>query len=180
VLLALVGAVGVPWLASAARHFREVRQQRLQREIARRNLEALRQAMFFECGPPHGIDERGRRWDLPDLIPGARVAGANFSRAVWRAATLRGVRFVRCDLSFVDLSGADLRGAVFKNCSIGATDFSGADLRGADLHEVGLGVDCCSCDYDEAYPVFAGALYDRRTRWPDGIVGVARGARLVE
>jgi uncharacterized protein YjbI with pentapeptide repeats len=68
---------------------------------------------------------------------------------------------------------ADLGSSCLRNASFFQADLTGANLEGADLQ----GADFTEAELAEAD--FGGARYDRRTRWPDGIDPLERGAVLV-
>jgi hypothetical protein len=80
------------------------------------------------------------------------------------ADTLHGVR-----LSGVDLSGANLRGADLRNSHLHGVNLSNANLRGANLE----GAELTQID-------LTGALFDSKTRWPEGFDRWSHGAIAVE
>lgn len=171
-LLVLASALAGPLLTREARRCRVACQE----QRSRANLRKILAEMYG----PRCTDARGHRWDLADLKSGVRVVAGDFSGVRWPGTELPGVRFAGCYLSEADLRGADLRDADLRGCHIGGTDFRGADLRGADLRDTDDGVSCTPCDHDEAFPIFRGAIYDRRTRWSMWIDPHAWGMRLAE
>jgi hypothetical protein len=73
-----------------------------------------------------------------------------------RQANLRGALLIGGDLEDADLRGADLYGADLRGASLSGADLTAADLRRAKL---------------------TGAIYDCRTRWPEGCDPQAHGAQ---
>jgi len=87
--------------------------------------------------------------------------------ATFRGANLRGAFFYESDMENVDFTGSNLitthfegtrlTNAILRDCRlIGAMMFN-ADLRGADLTG------------SSGEPSLKGAVYDSRTRWPEGL-----------
>ena len=119
-----------------------------------------------------GADLTNANFAAADLLSadftGARLAGVDFTGAQLAGCKLPGADLSGQNLSGVSLQGADLSGAKLVNADLRgarlathqmATRLQGADLTGARLDGVGLG----------------GALYDCRTRWPDGFDPVGLG-----
>jgi pentapeptide repeat protein len=80
------------------------------------------------------------------------------------ADTLRGVRLSGVDLSCANLRGADLRDSYLHQVNLSNASLRGANLEGAQLTQIGL----------------AGALFDSKTRWPEGFDRWSHGAVAVE
>ncbi|MCE9606358.1 MAG: pentapeptide repeat-containing protein [Planctomycetia bacterium] len=100
----------------------------------------------------------------------SNLANASLQGAITKDADFTGVNFQSCSLQNARMMGAklfDARG--FEN--LNGANFSGADLRGADLSR--------SSDYGTP-PVYRGAKYSRRTRWPARFDPVAAHAVLTE
>ncbi len=100
---------------------------------------------------------------------GANLREALLHRTSLRSADLREASLLKARLSFADLSNAsldeaDLREADFEDALLSGADLRGANLRGANLLRADL----------------RGALYDRRTRWPDGFIPAAAGVVISE
>lgn len=93
-----------------------------------------------------------------DLV-GAALSGADLSYAV----------LTRADLSYANLSGAALSGADLSGAILSGVNLSEADLSGADLLEANLSA------ADLKY-----AIYNNKTRFPDGFERDAHGMTRVE
>lgn len=118
-------------------------------------------------------------------LTGASFADAEMKNCDMRGATFSNAGFQGADLSKANLEGVDLTGISFQNTKMkGANlkktkgiadgtraDFREADLRGANL----LGMK----DYGGTTAKFAGAKYDKATRWPKGFDVESSGAVLV-
>jgi uncharacterized protein YjbI with pentapeptide repeats len=142
----------------------------------------------------HQID--GRRLDKANLaglvLRCANLSGVGMTRAVLRKSDL-----CEADLSFANLASADLEQALLVranlNCamliaaSLAECDLREANLRHASMFQANLrgarlertsllGTDLSSVDLTDAN--LMGAIYDARTRWPDGFDPVAAGAVL--
>ena len=89
-------------------------------------------------------------------LVGAALSGADLHGAAMSSADLHGA-----DLRLADLGAADLRNADLRNANLRGADLCGADLRGARLHRA-----------DRQH-----ALFDERTRWPDGFDPGGSGAK---
>jgi hypothetical protein len=96
---------------------------------------------------------------LCSLALGAALALQPYALARFhgRSANLRNAELILADLEGADLHEADLRGADLRGAGLGGANLIEADLRRAKL---------------------AGALFDCRTRWPEGFDPQARGAQL--
>jgi hypothetical protein len=92
-------------------------------------------------------------------LPPPDLSGAQLSGTV-----LRGAKLIRANLSGADLRNADLTNAALKGSSLRGAKLQGAILMGAALTDVDLKT----------------ALYDNRTRWPEGYDPVKQGALLVK
>lgn len=142
-------------------------------EFAARSMEAarfdgmqLRGAAFGRCVLNRarfvGADLEGADFSRSTLA-NADFSDANLLRAVFQGATLLRAKLVKADLGSSNL----------RNASLFQADLSGANLEGADLQ---------GADFDQAELAEAelgGAKYDRRTRWPEGVDPLERGAVLV-
>jgi len=155
----------------------------------RRERESLALALSI-AGTLDGADLHGR--DLSRLrlhektLDGANLREATlresefltvgFREADLRNADLRDARFTvglrgaHCSLYRAQLQGADLRGAILR-ADLRRADLRGADLRGADLSWAVLKHSTAG---EEAQ--LAGARYDDKTLWPEGINPEAWGA----
>jgi len=89
----------------------------------------------------------------------ANFEGAHLEGAVLNSSRLRGARFIRAHLETAELRGAELLFANLQQSHLEGASFSQASLIGADLS---------GATWDST-TAFAGALYDRRTKWPDGV-----------
>jgi len=140
----------------------------------------------------HQID--ARRLDKANLaglcLRNANLAGAALSKATLRGADLENADFSFANLSYSDLEGAvlaganlncamliqtrmvqaDLRRTNLKNASLFQADLRGAILTGAQL----AGADLTECDLTNAD--VSHAVFDDRTRWPDGFDPLDGGA----
>lgn len=113
------------------------------------------------------------------LLINADLRGADLTRAVLDGANLRDANLQSAHLPEAILRTADLQGASLEGADLRGAQLSRADLRGADLARAVLGPlpgarprGTPKGDYLE------GALFDRRTRWPDGFpVGAHRAVR---
>jgi uncharacterized protein YjbI with pentapeptide repeats len=92
-------------------------------------------------GRPGGVAGSADELAPPDLS-GARLSGAQLHAVKLPRAILKGV-----DLTNADLTNAVLTGANLQNAKLQGAVLTGVDLTNADLTQ---------------------ALYDARTRWPDG------------
>ena len=97
-------------------------------------------------------------------MTGVQAERANFNvahleGAVLNGSRLRGARFIGAHLETAELRNAVLLFANLQQSHLEGTSFSQASLIGADLS---------GATWDST-TAFAGALYDRMTRWPDGI-----------
>lgn len=107
-------------------------------------------------------------------LSGADFRGATLDRASFQRAKLQKANFDGTDLSKTSLRAADLRGANLKNIK-GLLDLTAADLRGADLRGANL---LGAKDYTGSSAKFAGAKYDKATRWHKGFDVENSGAVL--
>jgi uncharacterized protein YjbI with pentapeptide repeats len=89
----------------------------------------------------------------------ADFEGAHLEGAVLTRSRLRGAKFNRAHLETAELRDAVLLFADFRQSHLEGASFSQASLIGADLSGATW----------NSSTAFAGALYDRRTRWPDGV-----------
>ena len=140
-------------------------------------------------------------------IDARRLDKANLTGLVLRCANLTGVGMTRinlrkadlceADLSFANLASADLEQAILVranlNCamliaaSLAECDLREANLRHASMFQANLrgarlerasllGADLSGVDLSDAN--LMGAVYDARTRWPDGFDPLPHGAIL--
>ncbi len=110
------------------------------------NVEPLRGDWVVVPAEAASSEAPSRCWHRAELA-GEWLCGEVFRGADLREANLRGA-----DLTDADLRGADLRGANLCRANLACADLRGADLRHAHLRDLQLD----------------GAVYDRRTRWPEG------------
>jgi uncharacterized protein YjbI with pentapeptide repeats len=89
----------------------------------------------------------------------ANFEGAHLEGAVLTSSRLRGAQFIRAHLETAELRDAELLYANLQRSHLEGASFSRASLIGADLS---------GATWDST-TAFAGALYDRRTKWPDGV-----------
>jgi len=89
-------------------------------------------------------------------LVGAVLSGADLHGAAMSSADLHGA-----DLRLADLGAADLRNADLRDANLRGADLCGADLRGARLNRADI----------------QHALFDDRTRWPDGFDPGGSGAK---
>jgi len=89
----------------------------------------------------------------------ANFQGAHLEGAVLNRSRLRGAAFIRAHLENAELRDAVLLYANLQQSHLEGTSFSRASLIGADLS---------GATWDSK-TAFAGALYDRSTRWPAGV-----------
>ncbi|WNG53420.1 NACHT domain-containing protein [Archangium gephyra] len=111
------------------------------------------------------------------LLAKANLEGANLEYANLMAAHLLGANLTRAELAFADLRHANLEEAVLTDTVLFRADLSDAFLRGASLE----GADLCEanlCDASLEGANLRRALYDMRTKWPEGFDPVAAGAIL--
>lgn len=146
-----------------------------------------------------GHDFTAKKEEVSGTFLQSRLNGANF-----RGMTFDDASFEACDLADADmrnvvfgpgtkffrctLNGADLRGADFAGASIEAVNFRGADLRqaknlrvvkranfqradlrGADLSQIPVPLQ--EIDLEDA-------IYDAKTKFPQGVDPAAEGALL--
>lgn len=82
------------------------------------------------------------------------------------------------DLRWMNFAGMELTGINFKEADLAFSNFAGADLSKASFRSANLaGADLRDVQYKNA--TFREALYDERTRWPDGFDPEKRGAILI-
>jgi uncharacterized protein YjbI with pentapeptide repeats len=72
------------------------------------------------------------------VVPGARLRGANLSKADLRGVTFVGPNFMGSDFHSVNLSGAKLMGVNLQGVSLTSVNLSNADLTGANLTDATL------------------------------------------
>lgn len=104
-------------------------------------------------------------------------AAASARRAPPPEAVPNPADFSRLELVGADLAGRDLRQARLRGTDLHHADLRGANLAGADL----VGADLCGANLEGA--VLEGAdlhwaIYDRRTRWPQGYQPRAHGCLM--
>jgi uncharacterized protein YjbI with pentapeptide repeats len=102
------------------------------------------------------IDLSGR--DMSGLYFGA----CNFLRANLKGADLSGTNLHGAYLAWAYLSEATLEGADLEDADLAGAGLEGANLSGANL----CGTNLTRVDLTSAQ--LAGAIYDRRTVWPEG------------
>jgi len=103
------------------------------------------------------------------ITPGQNLRGADLQGAYLPEAMLQGAILCSAELQGAELPGADLRDSNLANARLESADLRGAQLQRADLRGASL-----------AGTRLEGALYDRRTLWPDGFDAARAGATLVE
>ncbi len=118
----------------------------------------------------------------------AWMLGSNLSKTELRRAYLGEASLVGADFGEADLSEADLNNATLCNANLSGVNLRGADLRGVNL----AGANLCGADLSGANLNRAGlwgmndadlrvaAIYDDRTKWPDGFDPIAAHAEKVE
>jgi hypothetical protein len=149
----------------------------------------LRGARFGK-GPGEGHFEKanftGAQLDRAELRQ-AHLSGANLTRANLTGAHLELANLTEATVEVnveghhafsvevgANLTGADLTGAHLKFADLTGANLNGANLTEADLTEANL---------TRAYLEHADltdAVYDLRTKWPEGFDPKAEGARLAE
>jgi uncharacterized protein YjbI with pentapeptide repeats len=97
----------------------------------------------------------------------ANLAYANLEKAILARANLSCAMLISASLAETDLREANLRHASLFQADLHGATLEGALLMGADLTGVNL-TDAKLCR----------AVYDARTRWPDGFDAAASGAVL--
>ncbi len=102
----------------------------------------------------------------------AYLAGAYLAGAYLAGANLAGAYLAGANLAGADLAGANLAGANLAGANLARADLAGADLARANLADANL------TDANLTDANLAGAVYDRWTRWPDGVDPTPRGAVL--
>lgn len=91
---------------------------------------------------------------------GADLSQANLDRAALPRANLTCASLQKACLNFSDLHEACLYEADLRGALLQYPNLQGADLRGADLRDIQL--------IDISFTALTGAVYDARTRWPNG------------
>lgn len=110
-------------------------------------------------------------------LTGADFRGVKFVTPIqmrFSQAKLEKANFDKVDLTDINMIRCSLKGAVLTNVTglgdVSNANFAKADLRGADLRKL---------QWNEV-PIFTGAKYDSKTRWPAGFDPKAAGAVLVK
>jgi uncharacterized protein YjbI with pentapeptide repeats len=102
---------------------------------------------------------------------------------------LRACNLLRANLKGTNLDGANLNGAYLAWAYLGEATLKGADLGDADLAGAGLGeadlsgANLCGTNFSRADLTgakLAGAVYDRRTAWPEGFEPHNSGAERLQ
>ena len=81
-----------------------------------------------------------------------------------KAAGLQGVNLQDADLESANLQGADLQGAHLQRANLAQADLRDANLQGANLQGAVV-----------SWEGLKNAIYDTRTRWPDGVDHLSPG-----
>jgi uncharacterized protein YjbI with pentapeptide repeats len=126
-----------------------------------------------------------REKELPDSqfanakLDGAQLNFANLAGSVFSNADLRKAEFFHANLRLCEFVGADLKGARLGGADCRGANFTRADLQDAILEQIRLeGADLTDASIDRGRPLRA--VYDRRTKWPEGFDPIAAGCILVE
>ena len=100
-------------------------------------------------------------------LRGAKLGdNTTFTQVLMNDANLEGLDLMGADFDKVNLRGANLQGT--KNFGkVSKTTFDGADLRGADLSSIPTPL---------VEVTFDKAIYDEKTRFPEGVDPTAAGA----
>lgn len=102
-----------------------------------------------------------RKSDLSE----ANLTSSGLYGADLREANLFKAVLVDADIARADLRGADLRGANLRGAKLQGSKLKGALLQGADLRATDL-----------RHTKFSTAVYDDKTRWPEGFNPANEGA----
>jgi uncharacterized protein YjbI with pentapeptide repeats len=113
------------------------------------------------------------------LLINADLRGADLTRAILQGANLRDASLQGARLPEAILWSADLQGASLEDADLRGAQLYRADLRGADLERARLGpLPGATPERMPKRDYLEGALFDSRTRWPDGFpVGAHRAVR---
>ena len=112
-------------------------------------------------------------------LTGANLAKANLEGADLTRATLEGAVLTEVKLKGAILIKADLSGANLSGANLNGANLSGASLRGANL----IGANLSGTNLSGANRPLAKlpeAIYDNKTKWPDGFDPVSAGATKVD
>lgn len=122
---------------------------------------------FVDSGddPVHAVF-RGGRFDRASLR-GCDFTGADFSRASLKHANLSDAALMSVRFDFADMSESNLANADLSGASLVETNLWNADLRGANLSAAGA----------ISMANIRGAMFDQRTRWPEGFDPLIAGAK---
>lgn len=107
-----------------------------------------------------------RFWPVPGRdysgvsFVGASLNQANLDRSNFQEADLAMVNLQKSFLNYANMRNARLCGSDLRGAMLSYTNLQGADLRGADLRDTRI--------IDATFTSLIGAIYDVRTRWPDG------------
>ncbi len=107
-----------------------------------------------------------RFWPVPGRdysgvsFVGASLNQANLDRSNFQEADLAMVNLQKSFLNYANMRNARLCGSDLRGAMLSYTNLQGADLRGDDLRDTRI--------IDATFTSLIGAIYDVRTRWPDG------------
>lgn len=124
---------------------------------------ASMQTMLEKLAAQFTAHARPARTSSP-AVSGEESPAPDLSGAQLSGAMLRGARLVGANLNGADLRNADLTNATLTGSTLRSAKLQGATLTGAALTNADL----------------TAALYDSRTRWPEGCDPQKRGALLVK
>jgi uncharacterized protein YjbI with pentapeptide repeats len=127
---------------------------------------------------------RGRDFKGADLSTADLTGQLFFDKYIFRCvsfrhATLSGISFIRCDLSWADLRSASVRGARFSACDLTNVDLRHADLRYVNFSVASDAAGWRGCDLTGANLEGAdlrGSTFHLKTIWPDAFDPALAGA----
>lgn len=125
------------------------------RDLSGMNMRKYDMAMAYLAGADL------RKSDLSE----ANLTSSGLYGADLREANLFKAVLVDADIARADLRGADLRGANLRGAKLQGSKLKGALLQGADLRATDL-----------RHTKFSTAVYDEKTRWPEGFDPEKEGA----
>ncbi|MEP0913053.1 pentapeptide repeat-containing protein [Leptolyngbya sp. GB1-A1] len=102
------------------------------------------------------------------LLQGANLQSADLTEADLEGANLRGANLTRSVLTDVQLRRADLQVAVLQGASLSAANLDEVNLQGADLRGAYLVGTVLTYAQNLHNSILTDAIYDRKTRFPEG------------